>query len=55
MADRLAKANIRAAGWGSTSLPEGFTIGKDEQFLRFVTSFVTTEQDIAAVLRAVAG
>ena len=42
-AARLAKDNIRAAPWGSTSLPRGFTIGQDEQFLRFVTSFTTSQ------------
>jgi threonine aldolase len=54
-AARLAKNNIRAAPWGSTSLPGGFTIGQDEQFLRFVTSFTTSKADIDAVLKAVAG
>ena len=52
---RLAQAHIRAAPWGSTSLPEGFSIGQDEQFLRFVTSFTTTRQDIETVLQTIAG
>lgn len=54
-AERLAKANIRSAPWSSESLPKGFMIGKDEKFLRFVTSFVTESQQIDFVLRTIAG
>ena len=54
-AERLTRNKIRAAPWDSVSLPAGFSIGKDEQFLRFVTSFTTTKTDIATVLQTITG
>jgi threonine aldolase len=54
-AERLTRNKIRAATWDSVSLPAGFSIGKDEQFLRFVTSFTTTKTDIATVLQTITG
>jgi threonine aldolase len=36
-------------------VPEGFTIGDDEAFLRFVTSFATKAEEVDAVLTTLAG
>jgi threonine aldolase len=46
----LREAGFRAAPWGSLSLPDGFDVGGDEAFLRFVTSFASRMQDIEALL-----
>lgn len=51
----LDEAEIRAAPWSSNCVPDGFTIGSDEIFLRFVTSFATKPDEIDAVLATLAG
>jgi threonine aldolase len=51
----LDEAEIRAAPWSSNCVPEGFTIGDDEAFLRFVTSFATKAEEVDAVLTTLAG
>lgn len=48
-------ARLRAAGcyyyeWNSDSLPSGETVETDEAFVRLVTSFATTSEDVAAFL-----
>ncbi len=50
VAAALAAEGIRAAPWGSLSLPEGFVIGAGERFLRFVTSFATEAAQIERVV-----
>ncbi len=50
----FAAEGIRAAPWASDCLPEGFEIGADERFLRFVTSFATQASEIDAVLAVAA-
>ncbi|MCP8939750.1 low specificity L-threonine aldolase [Alsobacter sp. SYSU M60028] len=53
-ADRALKAaGFRGAPWSSGSLPPGFTIGPDEVFLRFVTSFATRPEHVAGLVEAV--
>ncbi len=49
--DAIRAAGFRGAPWSSLSLPEGFEIGGD-RFVRFVTSWATREDDIAALLAA---
>lgn len=51
----LDEAHIRAAPWSSNCVPDGFTIGADEAFLRFVTSFATKPEEIDAVLATLSG
>ncbi len=48
----LAEAGIKAAPWfeKSISLPHGERVKEGEVFWRFVTSFVTREEDIARVI-----
>lgn len=51
----LDQAGIRAAPWSSQCVPDGFIIGADEVFLRFVTSFATKQDEINQVLATLAG
>jgi threonine aldolase len=46
----LREAGFRAAPWGSLSLPEGFAIREGEEFLRFVTSFASSLDNVEALL-----
>lgn len=53
--DRAVKAaGFKGAAWSSLSLPDGFEIGADESFVRFVMSFDTRQDQIDALI-AVAG
>ena len=51
----LADAGIRAAPWDSNSLPQGFAVGPDEAFLRFVLSFKTQPNEIEQVIATLRG
>ena len=51
----LDEAEIRAAPWSSNCVPDGFKIGADEAFLRFVTSFATKADEIDMVLATLSG
>jgi threonine aldolase len=51
----LSDAGIRAAPWDSVSLPEGFKVGDNEAFLRFVMSFKTQTREIDHVLHILHG
>lgn len=51
----LDDRQIRAAPWSSNCVPDGFVIGRDEAFLRFVTSFATRPEEIEAVLATLSG
>ena len=50
---RLSEAGVRAAPWyeSSVSLAPHETVGSGEVFWRFVTSFATTTEDIATVIK----
>lgn len=50
---RWREAGIACAGWSSRGLPEGFAIAADQRFLRLVTSYATTPEQIDAVIAAV--
>ncbi len=50
----LTGAGFGRAPWASESVPEGFSIGPGEVFVRWVTSFATREADIDALLRLAA-
>ncbi len=50
----LTQAGFGRAPWASESLPDGFSIGPGEVFMRWVTSFATREADIDALLRLAA-
>ena len=54
-ADLLSKAQIRTAPWESISLPQGFTIGTEDAFLRFVLSFQTSQSEIDHVVKTLQG
>lgn len=54
-ADHLTKAQIRAAPWESISLPNGFEIGPNDAFLRFVLSFKTSQSEIDHVVQTLRG
>lgn len=47
----LTAAGFGRAPWASESLPEGFSIGPGEIFVRWVTSFATREADIDGLVR----
>lgn len=49
--DAVRAAGFRGAPWSSLSLPEGFEVGGD-RFVRFVTSWATRADDIAALIAA---
>jgi threonine aldolase len=49
--EAVRAAGFRGAPWSSLSLPEGFEIGGD-RFVRFVTSWATRAEDIAALIGA---
>ncbi|MCZ8099876.1 MAG: threonine aldolase family protein, partial [Alsobacter sp.] len=51
--DAVRAAGFRGAPWSSLSLPEGFEVGGD-RFVRFVTSWATRADDIAALIGAAA-
>ena len=51
--DAVRAAGFRGAPWSSLSLPEGFDVGGD-RFVRFVTSWATRADDIAALIGAAA-
>ncbi|KRD40228.1 threonine aldolase [Lysobacter sp. Root916] len=46
---RWREAGIVCAGWSSCGLPEGFAIAAEQRFLRFVTSYATTQGQLAAL------
>ncbi|SFK92116.1 threonine aldolase family protein [Lysobacter sp. cf310] len=49
---RWREAGIVCAGWSSRGLPEGFAIAAEQRFLRLVTSYATTPEQIDAVVAA---
>jgi threonine aldolase len=51
--EAVRAAGFRGAPWSSLSLPHGFEIGGD-RFVRFVTSWATRADDIAALIGAAA-
>ncbi|PSC07062.1 low specificity L-threonine aldolase [Alsobacter soli] len=52
VAKAVTGAGYRFAPWSSGSLPDGFSIGPDEVFARFVTSFATRADDVEGLLAA---
>jgi threonine aldolase len=51
----LKAAGVRYAPRSKGNLPEGFAIGPQESFARFVTSFASRDEDVDAILRAARG
>lgn len=52
LAARWREAGIVCADWASRGLPEGFAIAAGQRFVRLVTSYATTPEQIDAVLAA---
>lgn len=52
LATRWREAGIVCADWASRGLPEGFAIAADQRFVRLVTSYATTPEQIDAVIGA---
>jgi threonine aldolase len=50
IAEALHHGGVILAPWSSRSLPSGFDLRDDERFLRLVTSFATTSEDVAQVI-----
>ena len=44
--DRLQARGADFYEWVPDALPDGFVIGQDQVFVRLVTSYATTDQDI---------
>ncbi|WP_200949790.1 MULTISPECIES: beta-eliminating lyase-related protein [unclassified Lysobacter] len=52
LAARWREAGIVCADWASRGLPEGYAIAADQRFVRLVTSYATTPDQIDAVIGA---
>ena len=52
VAARWTEAGIACAPWASRGLPEGCEVGAEQRFLRMVTSYATTPEQIDAVIAA---
>jgi threonine aldolase len=55
LAEATRRAGYGFAPWASESLPEGFRIGEDECFVRFVTSFASQMDHVEGLVAAARG